>query len=113
MVEDLNEEAESVIQQATAALFDGGQNMCTLLAAQEVNEWGSTLAQIAQCATIRRWSLPQLAGAMSVMLSCSVVLSSVFASPGLLECHGSVHALFCDSRHQVCGDAGGMHHKLE
>lgn len=62
VVQDLHDQAVRVLQQATAALFDGGDNMSTLLTAQEVNEWGSTLAQIAQCATLRRWSLPTLEG---------------------------------------------------
>jgi hypothetical protein len=97
VVLDLNEEAVMVLQRTTAALFDGGDNMSTLLTAQEVNEWGSTLAQIAQCATQRQWPLPQLTG----VLQCAIYLSlpTPLVSTRAWICHASpcfgVHELWC------------------
>jgi hypothetical protein len=64
VVQSLNEEAVDVLRRATAALFDGGRNMATLLTAQELNEWGSTLSQIAQHSTLRQWVLPELTGTL-------------------------------------------------
>lgn len=62
VLNDMHAELEQVLQRTNASLYDGGDMMATLLAAQEVNEWGSTLTQIVQCAAERRWSLPTLTG---------------------------------------------------
>lgn len=74
VVQDMHEEATRVLGEATATLYDGGQNMSTLLAAQEVNEWGDTLAQVAECAARRQWTLPHLTGE-----HCRVIAVSVFS----------------------------------
>ena len=78
VVQAMHEEAEGVLQHANAALFDGGANMATLLAAQEVNEWGSTLAQVAQCAVECRWNLPTLTGVLFSVVQRSISVPSGF-----------------------------------
>lgn len=55
--------ATQLVQEASIELHSSDRHMETLQAAQQVNEWGSTLCKIAINSLSEGWSLPDLAGA--------------------------------------------------
>jgi hypothetical protein len=60
---ELNAQALAALRDAAIELHTSDQHMRALLAAHELHEWGSTLAQAALSATRRSWELPHLLGA--------------------------------------------------
>jgi len=61
--------ARQMLQEVSIELHSSDEHMATLQTSQQLNEWGSTLCQVASSAIFSRWSLPVLAGAALVPTS--------------------------------------------
>eukprot|EP00892_Ulva_mutabilis_P008776 jgi/Ulvmu1/6270/UM028_0128.1 len=61
-VRAMHDLAKEMLEEVCIELHSSEQHMATLQAAQQVNEWGSTLCQVAANAAAREWVLPELAG---------------------------------------------------
>jgi len=62
-VASMHDLATQLVQEVSIELHSSDRHMETLQAAQQVNEWGSTLCKVAINSLSQGWSLPELAGA--------------------------------------------------
>jgi hypothetical protein len=62
IVEQLSSEARRTLQAACIHIHSDPALMSAVLAANEVNEWGSTLLQVTSNALVNGWSVARVAG---------------------------------------------------